>query len=178
MSHHYPPLKVALLSDTHGVLDAQVAEVIDGSDWIVHAGDIGSAAVLRQLAQLGGKLVAVRGNNDTPSRWPEQDHDILTALPHERTIPLPGGDLIVVHGHRLNPAGQRHDKLRRRYPGARAVVYGHSHRLVEDLAHPPWVLNPGAAGRDRTHGGPSCMILHVLAGQWQVRHHRFVLQRR
>ncbi|MCW8828951.1 MAG: metallophosphatase family protein [Gammaproteobacteria bacterium] len=173
MSYHRH-LRIALLSDTHGVLDGRVAAVIEGSDWIVHAGDIGNAEVLHQLARLGDKLVAVRGNNDTPSHWPQQDHAILTALPHERSIALPGGELLVLHGHRINPAAQRHSRLRERYPAARAVVYGHSHRLVEDIEQGPWVLNPGAAGRARTHGGPSCLILQVKAGQWHVEHHRFV----
>lgn len=176
MSHPHR-LKIALLSDTHGVIDGQVAGMIEGSDCIVHAGDIGGAGVLQRLAQLGDKLVAVRGNNDTPSHWPRQDHDILSVLPYERHIDLPGGELVVVHGHRINPATQRHARLRQRYPAVRAVVYGHSHRLVQDTGEGPWVLNPGAAGRARTYGGPSCLILHINAGQWQLEQHRFALKR-
>jgi len=174
----HAPHRVALLADTHGILDSRIGKLIAGSHWIVHAGDIGNAAVLHLLAQLADQVVAVRGNNDTPSRWPEQDRDILSALPQQRLVSLPGGDLIVVHGHRTCPAANRHERLRHCYPEARAVVYGHSHRLVEDLAHEPWILNPGAAGRDRTYGGPSCLILHVRAGQWHVEHHRFPYRRR
>jgi len=166
-------LKVALLSDTHGVLDQRIAELIAGSDWVVHAGDIGNATVLHQLARLGDQVVAVRGNNDVPSKWPPADHTILAALPHERRLTLPGGELVVVHGHRLNPASQRHHRLRKRYPEVRAVVYGHSHRLDEDMAGEPWVLNPGAAGRSRTYGGPSCLLLHIKGTQWHVEHYRF-----
>jgi putative phosphoesterase len=166
-------LKVALLSDTHGVIDHRVAAVIAGSNWVVHAGDIGNATVLHQLAQLGDQVVAVRGNNDIPAKWPQADHDILAALPHERRLVLPGGELVVLHGHRLNPASQRHHRLRQRYPGLRAVVYGHSHRLSEDTAAEPWILNPGAAGRARTYGGPSCLLLLIKGTQWHVEHHRF-----
>jgi hypothetical protein len=169
-------LKVALLSDTHGSIDHRIVEVIAGSDWVVHAGDIGGAAVLHQLAQLAGQVIAVRGNNDVPSRWPVQDHDILCALPWERRIELPGGDLVVLHGHTLNPASNRHPRLRERYPLARAVVYGHSHRLVEDLSAVPWILNPGAAGRSRTYGGPSCLLLHIKGDQWSLQHHRFATE--
>ena len=169
-------LKVALLSDTHGAIDPRVAEAIAGSDWVIHAGDIGNADILHQLAQLGDKVVAVRGNNDVPAKWPAQDHDILNALGNERRIALPGGELVVVHGHTLNPASKRHQRLRSRYADARAVVYGHSHRLVEDLAESPWILNPGAAGRARTHGGPSCLLLHIKSEQWSVEHHRFVMK--
>lgn len=172
---HPTHLKVALLSDTHGIIDNRIAELIAGSDWVVHAGDIGNAAVLHRLAQLGDKVVAVRGNNDVAGKWPAQDHDILSALGNERRIELPGGELVVLHGHRLTPASNRHQRLRRYYPEARAVVYGHSHRLVEDISASPWILNPGAAGRARTHGGPSCLLLHIKGEQWSVEHHRFVL---
>ncbi|MFM1890995.1 MAG: hypothetical protein RLZ44_72, partial [Pseudomonadota bacterium] len=37
----------------------------------------------------------------------------------------------------------------------------------------PWVLNPGAAGRSRTFGGPSCLLLHAGARVWRVETHRF-----
>lgn len=168
-----PALKVALLADTHGVIDSRIARVISGSDWAVHAGDIGSAVVLRQLVQLAGQVVAVKGNNDIAEKWPAQDHDILHALHNERHIVLPGGELVVLHGHRLTPATLRHPRLRARYPAARAVVYGHSHRLVEDCTAEPWILNPGAAGRARTYGGPSCLLLHIKGEQWSVEHHRF-----
>jgi putative phosphoesterase len=172
-AHHANRIKVALLSDTHGVLDHRIAEVIAGSDWVVHAGDIGNGAVLQQLARLAGQVVAVRGNNDLATSWPLQDHDILTALGWERRIALPGGELVVLHGHTINPASKRHHRLRERYPEARAVVYGHSHRLVEDLGDNPWVLNPGAAGRARTYGGPSCLLLHIKGEQWSLQHQRF-----
>lgn len=170
-------IQIALLADTHGVLDGRVAEVIEGSDWIVHAGDIGNAGVLRQLARLGERVVAVRGNNDTPGRWPEDEQPILDTLPLERRIALPGGELVVLHGDRINPAAQRHQRLRHRYATARVVVYGHSHRLVEDLAGTPRVLNPGAAGRSRTFGGPSCLLLQIRGSQWQVERHRFAAGR-
>ncbi|MGM0595226.1 MAG: metallophosphoesterase family protein [Pseudomonadota bacterium] len=166
-------VKVSLVSDTHGVFDARVAEVVQGSDWIVHAGDIGGAGVLHQLAQVCANVVAVCGNNDTPRHWRSRDHDILHALPRERSLELPGGRLIVVHGDRITPASRRHERLRQHYPDARVVVYGHSHRMCEDLERRPWVLNPGAAGRSRTYGGPSCMVLHIENSQWRITQHRF-----
>lgn len=177
MSHH-ESLKVALLSDTHGQLDGRIAEVIEGSDWIIHAGDIGNAMILHQLARQCDQLVAVRGNNDSFSQWPHQDHATLAELPHERDIHLPGGIIVVTHGHRINPAKSRHSRLRRRYSRARAVVYGHSHRLLVDTGQDPWILNPGAAGRARTHGGPSCLILRIRAQEWHVEHYRFCVHQR
>jgi uncharacterized protein len=67
----------------------------------------------------------------------------------------------------------RHARLRAAYPSARAIVYGHSHRLVVDDALTPWVLNPGAAGRARTYGGPSCLVLEANVRSWHVEIHRF-----
>ncbi|MEQ8496532.1 MAG: metallophosphoesterase family protein, partial [Gammaproteobacteria bacterium] len=77
-------------------------------------------------------------------------------------------DLVVVHGHQWPRAGTRHAKLRARWPAARAIVYGHSHRRIVDNDHAPWVLNPGAAGRARTYGGASWLGLAVDRDCWQV----------
>lgn len=165
--------RVAILSDTHGALDARVAEVVSRCDYAVHAGDIGNAAVLAALQPRNGRVLAVRGNNDTAAKWPPADHAVLDALPDSVLLELTGGVLAVVHGHRAGGTAGRHARLRRQFPAARAVVYGHSHRLVCDQSGPVWVLNPGAAGRARTFGGPSCLILHAGSRAWRVEVLRF-----
>jgi len=165
-------VRVAILSDTHGVLDRRIAAVVRACDCAVHAGDIGGAGVLAALRP-AGTVVAVRGNNDSPAKWAEDKRDRLQKLPLEATLELPGGLLIVVHGDRVLPARERHERLRHRYAHARAVVYGHTHRLLCDQREPPWVLNPGAAGRARTFGGPSCLVLHAHLRTWRVKVMRF-----
>jgi putative phosphoesterase len=165
-------LRVAIVSDTHGVLDPRIAAIVAGCDIAVHGGDIGNAAVLAALKPRSGRVAAVLGNNDVPHKWPASDQHLLDALPSEVVEDLPGGRLVVVHGHRT-PARDRHSKLRRRYGDARAVVYGHSHRLAADRDAAPWVLNPGAAGRERTFGGPSCMVLCAGNDHWSLAVHRF-----
>jgi putative phosphoesterase len=167
------PTRVCILSDTHGTLDPRVAELAAASDLVVHGGDIGNAAILQLLGTPGERLVAVRGNNDLPGKWPPADHACLAGLPEQAELDLPGGRLAVEHGHRVNPAARRHAALRRRHGAARAVVYGHSHRLICDLDADPWVLNPGAAGRARTFGGPSCLLLHAGRRVWRVETYRF-----
>ena len=164
--------RLLLLADTHGVVDPRIAALAAECDAVVHAGDIGNAGVLRRLAG-GGDVVAVRGNNDTTSKWPASEAAHLARLDEEVRLELPGGALIVVHGDRVLPAARRHAKLRERYPDARAVVYGHTHRAVCDRGATPWVLNPGAAGRTRTFGGPSCLILEAAGRRWNVRLRRF-----
>ncbi len=166
-------MRVGIVSDTHGFLDPRIGELVTGCDLAVHAGDIGSAQILYELKPRGGKVIAVRGNNDTAQKWPEGDGAVLDALADDVSIELPGGRLVVVHGHRAGPLKRRHERLRNRYAGARAIVYGHSHRLVCDQNCRPWVLNPGAAGRGRTFGGPSCLVLHARAANWKVKVVRF-----
>ena len=141
----------------------------------MHAGDVGAAGVLTGL-QPRRAVVAVRGNNDVAQKWPAGEADLLECLPLESGLALPGGHLVVVHGHRSR-AHDRHARLRRSYPEARAVVYGHSHRLVLDTDHAPWILNPGASGRSRTFGGPSCLVLRAGEQQWQVETLRFTPRR-
>ena len=164
--------RVLILADTHGALDPRIAALARDCEIAVHAGDIGSVAVIDALRAGGTRVVAVRGNNDVPSKWPRGGRRVLDALGDVATLELPGGTLIATHGDAYTPA-RRHARLRAEFPAARAVVYGHSHRLVIDDASSPWILNPGAAGRARTHGGPSCLVLEARSKIWRVEPHRF-----
>ena len=165
-------VRVALVSDTHGVLDGRIAELVEDCDLAVHAGDIGAAAVLTGLRPRSGRVAAVLGNNDVAEKWPADGQAQLGALPESLSLALPGGTLRVIHGHQA-PARGRHQWLRERFPDARAIVYGHSHHLALDRDREPWVLNPGAAGRSRTFGGPSCLILVAEPHGWGLEQHRF-----
>lgn len=166
--------RVLLLSDTHAHLDARIATIARDCDIVVHAGDVGNAAVLDTLRASGAKVVAIRGNNDVASKWPRDDRKALDALEDIARIDLPGGTLIATHGDRYAPS-KRHARLRAEFPDARAVVYGHSHRLVVDDGAMPWILNPGAAGRARTYGGPSGLLLDATKKEWRVEPRRFAL---
>lgn len=167
-------VRVALLSDTHGALDPRIQEIVGGCDLVCHGGDIGCASILALLQPRLGRVLAVYGNNDVARKWPEEDRRLLVHLPEWLEQPLPGGSLVVIHGHQVG-ARERHRLLRSRFPRARAILYGHSHRLVLDDETNPWVLNPGAAGRARTHGGPSCMVLIATPAEWRVETHRFAM---
>jgi putative phosphoesterase len=160
--HRSIGLRVAIVADTHGLLDERVTAEVAACALAIHAGDVGCQAVLDALQNSASEVIAVRGNNDVPRKWPADERDCLEKLPETNHIELPGGMLVVVHGDRY-PARNRHAKLREKFPEARAVVYGHSHRLTIDKHARPWVLNPGAAGRARTYGGPSCLILSASA---------------
>lgn len=164
-------MRVLLLADTHGFVDPRIAALAGQVDLVVHAGDIGAGEVLAELERQA-QVVAVRGNNDLPGKW-RKGEERLSGLPQEAALELPGVRLVVVHGHRAGAAADRHRRLRRAYPEARAVVYGHSHRLTLDRQERVWVLNPGAAGRTRTFGGPSCIVLKAAEEGWSVDEKRF-----
>lgn len=159
-------ITVGILSDSHGYLDEGIKEAVNQCDYIVHAGDIFNAYIIEQL-QPKKKLVAVAGNNDYPEAWDAEEVEVVSALPDSSTLELPGGLLIVEHGHRLGNSPD-HDQLRWDHAEARLIVYGHTHRRVIDQKAEPWVVNPGASGKVRTHGGPSCLILRASETEWTM----------
>lgn len=167
--------RVAIVSDTHGHLDPRIAKVVERCRVVVHAGDVGGGAVLDAMALSDRRVIAVRGNNDVAPKWDPGEHRRLERLPWEALLSLPGGRLAVIHGHQVSRVERRHGWLRERYPEARVVVYGHTHRRCIDRAARPWIVNPGAAGRDRTFGGPSLVVIDVdaQAARWRLRTVRF-----
>ncbi|MDC8011792.1 metallophosphoesterase family protein [Tahibacter soli] len=165
-------MRVLIVSDTHGTVDARIVALARDCALVLHAGDVGSADVVDALAGAARDVIAVRGNNDVAAKWPGAQHDRLAALPLERIVDLPGGRVVVVHGD-AHPPRSRHAALRRAHAGARAVVYGHSHHMLVDDTAAPWVLNPGAAGKARTNGGPSCLVLDATDDAWRVEAVRF-----
>ena len=159
-------ISVGILSDSHGFLDPRIAEAVNQCDHIVHAGDIFNAHVLSQLKPKK-ELIAVAGNNDFSDFWKEEESAVVNALPDSDALELPGGLLVVEHGHRFgnHPA---HEQLRASHSSARMIVYGHTHHRVIDQGEEPWVVNPGASGKVRTHGGPSCLVLHASQDEWKI----------
>lgn len=131
-------LRVGVVSDTHGLLRPEVLRRLDGVDHILHAGDIGRADILVELAAVA-PVTAVFGNTD--------DFEVRADVPEEARLELAGRQIIVVHGHQLGSPTP--DGLRIRYPRADIVVYGHTHRPLLDQDGSPLVLNPGSVGARR-----------------------------
>ena len=103
---------IGLISDTHGLLRPEIARAFAGVDRILHAGDVGSRAVLEALAKIA-PVDAVFGNVDDP-------HD--PALARERTLTHNGIAIHVSHGHELGrPTASL---VLARYAGD-VVVFGH-----------------------------------------------------
>ncbi len=159
--------RIALLSDSHGLVQPALLERLQGVDLIVHAGDVGGRSVLRELKAIA-PLCAVAGNNDTPRQWPTGEARSCTALAEVFRISLVGGTLVVIHGHQFAQVASRHTRLRAAFPDARCIVYGHSHRRCLDVDDTPWVVNPGASGKARAYDGAGGWLLSVAADGWSL----------
>ncbi|PYQ73382.1 MAG: YfcE family phosphodiesterase, partial [Acidobacteria bacterium] len=112
-----PRQVVGLISDTHGLVRPQIARVFDGVSRILHAGDVGGAAVLRALEAIA-PVDAVFGNVD--------DADD-PALARERVVTIEGVTIHVSHGHELG--GPTPELVLARYAGD-VVMFGHTHRAI------------------------------------------------
>jgi putative phosphoesterase len=145
---------IGLISDTHGLVRPEVHTVLAGAELILHAGDVGDAEILDELAMIA-PVKAVRGNTDS--------HDL--GLPDALELMLEGVRVHVSHGHevgRLSP-----EKLAAAYP-VDLVVYGHTHRQRVDQVGDVLVVNPGAAGARRFDLEPSVAIATIVDGRATV----------
>jgi len=129
-----------------------IADVFHGVQMILHAGDVGGAAILAALNDIA-PTQAVYGNVDDP-------HD--PALARERVVTVGGVTIHVSHGHELGqPTAER---VAARYAGD-VLVFGHTHKAVTLRAHNRLVVNPGAAGPRRFDLKPSVARLTIADGR-------------
>jgi hypothetical protein len=143
------PIRVGLISDTHGLLRAEAERELHGSDYIVHAGDICDPAILEALERIA-PLTAVRGNNDR-GPWAER-------LPQTSTLRVGSVQILAIHDLgtlSIDP----------RTTGVQVVVAGHSHRPLIETRDGVLFVNPGSAGPRRFRLPVSVAHLHVQGSQ-------------
>jgi uncharacterized protein len=124
---------IGLISDTHGLLRPEALSALEGSELILHAGDIGSPDVLENLRAIA-PVIAVRGNNDREA-WAKE-------IPEMEVIEIGSVLLYVIHDVQeldLEPASA----------GFAAVISGHSHRPSITELRGVHFINPGSAGPRR-----------------------------
>ena len=142
-------MKIAILSDTHGLLRPEVAEYLKTADAILHGGDINKQSIVEELRQYA-PLYVVRGNND--KEWAE-------IIPHDLTVTLDGVTFVMVHNKKELPAD---------LSGADVVVFGHSHKYVQEEKDGLLWLNPGSCGPRRFHQEITMMMADVSGGNIRV----------
>ena len=151
-------MQIAVISDTHMPrgsrrLPAACVERLREADLIVHAGDLMHLSVLREL-EACGPVVAVYGNAD--------DAEVRAALPAEASVDAGGVTIAVVHD--AGAAKGRLARLRRRFPDADAVVFGHSHiPLHGQDADGFQIFNPGSP-TERRRAPRNTMGIATVAG--------------
>ena len=132
--------RLAVISDTHlprgrRRLPDRCLELLRGADAILHAGDVSTAATLAELRALGPPVHAVHGNVDDPA--------VVAELPAELVLEVGGARIAMVHDS--GAAAGRMARMRRRFPDADAVVFGHSHvPLHETGPDGLQIFNPGS----------------------------------
>ena len=153
-------MRVVVLADTHAPrrwksCPPPVAEQLRGADLILHAGDVCTAAVLEELAQYA-PVLAVAGNNDGPD---------VTAWGAPPTLQADLDGLRVAMIHDSGAAAGRLPRLRRRFPGAGLVVFGHSHIPLDDEASGLRIFNPGSPTDRRRQPHGTVGVLRIESGQ-------------
>jgi hypothetical protein len=144
--------KIGLISDTHGLLREEALRALQGSDLILHAGDVGDPGILESLRRLA-PVVAVRGNVDTEP-WAD-------SLPATEMVSASGVIVYLLHDvHSLDLAPQA--------AGFAIVLSGHSHKPKQERRNGVLYINPGSAGPRRFQLPISLARLDLSARPWSV----------
>lgn len=124
---------VGVISDTHGLLRPEAIDALQGSNYIIHAGDVGDPNILNRLAEIA-PVTAIRGNVDRDT-WAQE-------IPETNVLEV--GDIAIYVLHNL----ARLD-LKPEAAGFSAVIYGHTHVPKQEVKNKVLYFNPGAAGPRR-----------------------------
>lgn len=140
--------KIAILSDTHGLLREHVMAELAEADCTIHAGDINTSYIIESIRKLG-KTYAVRGNND--KEWAED-------LPESIAVTIEGVRFFIVHNKKDVP---------KHLTNVDVVVYGHSHKYSAEIINGVLFLNPGSCGKRRFNLELTMCRMTVDAGHYQ-----------
>lgn len=145
--------QVGLISDTHGLLRDEALRALEGSELIIHAGDVGRAEILDTLGKLA-PVVAVRGNIDTEP-W-------AAKLPLTAVAEAGPATIYILHNLAeldLNPAAA----------GFQIVVSGHSHKPSRTKRDGVLYVNPGSAGPRRFNLPITVARLDLRPTPWEFK---------
>ncbi len=126
---------------------------------MLHGGDVVSFEAWQELQRLGPPLEGVHGNMD--------DQALRALLPEERIVEVGGARIAMVHI--AGPAAGRAARLLARFPGADAIVYGHTHVPEVTRDGDVWILNPGSPTERRRAPARAMLMLDVEDGEIRPR---------
>jgi putative phosphoesterase len=141
------------------VLPERCVELCSRADLLLHCGDVCALAVWTSLERLGPPLAGVHGNTD--------ELDLVELLPAERVVEVDGVRIGLVHDP--GPLAGRSARLRERFPGCDAVIYGHTHIPEISRDEDVWILNPGSPTERRRAPAHSMLLIEVAAGEIRPR---------
>ena len=153
-------MKIIAISDTHAPrrwksCPPRVAEHLRRADLILHAGDVCTASVLDELCEYA-PVHAVLGNNDGPdvAAW---------GAPETLSLDLDGLRVGMIHDSGASAGRLR--RMRRRFPDAGLVVFGHSHIPLDESADGLRIFNPGSPTDRRRQPHGTIGLLTVADGR-------------
>ena len=138
-------MKIGVISDTHGLLRAEVPPLLAGVESILHLGDVGDAKILKSLKEIA-PVTAVRGNIDREGP--------CARLPETEVLLIEGGYIYLLHDIgtlHLDPAAAKFA----------AVLYGHSHKAEIRRHKGVLYFNPGSCGPRRFNLKVTMGYLHI-----------------
>jgi putative phosphoesterase len=152
-------MRIAVIADTHMPrgsrrLPEACVERLRAADVVLHAGDVTGASFWTELSALGPLLYGVRGNMDEPA--------LASRLPETLVVEVGAIRLAILHAP--GPAAGRESRLAARFPGCRAVIYGHTHLPQVVRWGSTWILNPGSPTERRRAASRTMLEL------WTNRH--------
>ena len=127
------PMRVGVISDTHGLLRPEALVALRPAEQILHAGDVGDPEILTTLRSIA-PVTAIRGNID--------DDGPCSQLPPTELVELNGTSIYMLHDIAqldLNPSAA----------DISVVIYGHSHKPLIEQRQGVLLMNPGSAGPRR-----------------------------
>lgn len=157
-------MQLVALSDTHipdfaRTLPAALFAPLRRADLILHAGDVTAASVLEELSSFA-PVHAAMGNGDGPD---------VAAWGAEEVVRLQLEGVRVAMLHISGPASGRERRMRRRFPDADLVVFGHSHIPVDAAADGQRIFNPGSPTWRRRQPAPTYGLIELADGRTRTK---------
>jgi putative phosphoesterase len=161
-----PDVLIAAISDTHlprgrRRLPDSCVERLKQADLILHAGDVSTVEILDEIEQIGPPVKAVHGNVDSA--------ELQARLPEELELRTPDGARIAMV-HDAGPRTRRLERMRKRFPDADAVVFGHSHIPLHETQDGFQIFNPGSPTDRRRQPKHTMGLARTRAGAVTFEH--------